>query len=143
MAYRNPKPTVDVVVLAEPGLVLIRRCNPPLGWALPGGFIDEGESAESAAVREIEEETGLQVNLDALLGVYSDPARDPRHHTLSVVYTARTDKQPVAGDDAAEARIFSFDHLPHPLVFDHARIIEDARVFLSTGERPDPMRDLA
>ncbi len=142
MEYRNPKPTVDVVIFSGDNLVLIRRKNPPLGWALPGGFVDEGETVEAAAIREVLEETGLMVRLEHLLGVYSDPKRDPRHHTMSVVYTARTEEQPQAGDDAAEARIFSIDALPEPIVFDHKRIIEDAITLLATGNRPDPMRDL-
>ncbi len=142
MEYRNPKPTVDVVVFSGSQLVLIRRKNPPIGWALPGGFVDEGETVEAAAIREVREETGLEIHLDHLLGVYSDPRRDPRHHTISVVYTARSNDLPRAGDDAAEAKIFSLDALPEPIVFDHARIIADAISFLKTGSRPDPMRDL-
>lgn len=128
--YRNPAPTVDVVIHAHGrGIVLVERRNEPHGWALPGGFIDYGESAEDAAVREAEEETGLVVTLEGLVGVYSDPARDPRHHTMSVVYAARiakgTGSEPHAGDDAAQARFFSPDALPQPIAFDHATIIAD------------------
>ncbi|BFR48163.1 NUDIX hydrolase [Nitratidesulfovibrio sp. HK-II] len=132
--YRNPAPTVDILI-HEPGrgIVLIRRRNEPPGWALPGGFIDYGESAEAAALREAREETGLNVELTGLVGVYSEPGRDPRHHTLSVVYAARVRggaaaipaAGPVAGDDAADARFFAPDDLPHPMAFDHATIIAD------------------
>lgn len=127
--YRNPAPTVDIVIYDPArGIVLVERSNEPHGWALPGGFIDYGESAEDAAVREAYEETGLQVVLDGLVGVYSAPERDPRHHTLSVVYHAHAvgnGATPVAGDDAAVAGFFSLDALPAPLVFDHEHIIDD------------------
>lgn len=135
--YRNPAPTVDVVI-HDPvrGIVLVERSNAPHGWALPGGFIDYGEAAEAAAVREAHEETGMQVTLTGLLGVYSDPARDPRHHTLSVVYTASVAEgaMPVAGDDAAAARFFGLAALPAPLAFDHARIIADFVARMQHGE---------
>lgn len=124
---RNPFPTVDVVIFRPgQGILLIRRKNPPLGWALPGGFIDYGESAEQAAVREALEETGLRVQLTGLLGVYSDPGRDPRFHTLSVAYAARVEDKacPNAGDDASEARFFPVHALPD-LAFDHRKIIAD------------------
>lgn len=126
--YRNPVPTVDVVV-HDParGIVLIRRANPPYGWALPGGFVDYGETVESAAVREVLEETGLSVVLTGLLGVYSDPARDPRHHTMSVVFTGTASDADMlsAGDDASAAAFFALDNLPAPIAFDHAGIIAD------------------
>ncbi len=126
--HRNPLPTVDVVVF-DPGhgVVLIERANPPHGWALPGGFVDYGETVEAAAVREACEETGLSVVLTGLLGVYSDPARDPRKHTLSVVFTAQAADlgRLAAGDDAAVARFFPLDDLPAPLAFDHALILDD------------------
>ncbi|MBU1247968.1 MAG: NUDIX hydrolase [Proteobacteria bacterium] len=125
--YRNPKPTVDVVIHHPlQGVVLIERSNEPLGWALPGGFVDYGESCETAAVREAREETGLQVELTGLLGVYSDPDRDPRHHTLSVVYTGRTEHPDAltAGDDAANAQFFPLGEWPK-LAFDHERILAD------------------
>lgn len=128
--YRNPTPTVDVVIRMEsvsgPGVVLIKRANPPYGWALPGGFVDYGESCERAAVREMKEETGLDVTLTGLLGVYSDPDRDPRQHTMSVVYTgdpADPDAL-LAGDDAAEVRVFPLGQWPQ-LAFDHAKILDD------------------
>ncbi|MFZ5428103.1 MAG: NUDIX domain-containing protein [Thermodesulfobacteriota bacterium] len=126
--YRNPTPTVDVVIYSpSEGVVLIKRGNPPFGWALPGGFVDYGETAEGAAVREALEETGLQVILTGLLGVYSDPARDPRKHTMSVVYTAQAvDASALgAGDDASDAAFFPLDALPEPLAFDHAEILAD------------------
>ncbi len=124
---RNPAPTVDLIIHAPGrGIVLVERKNPPPGWALPGGFVDYGESCEAAALREALEETGLAVELTGLFGVYSDPGRDPRGHTLSVVYTAQAlDLEALrAGDDAAKAAIFPLDALP-PLAFDHARIVQD------------------
>jgi 8-oxo-dGTP diphosphatase len=136
MSYRNPTPTVDVIIETGLGIVLIRRKNPPLGWALPGGFVDEGETVETAAAREAKEETGLDVQLRALLHVYSDPSRDPRQHTLSVTFVASADRAPMAGDDAAEAAVFDLDDLPTEIAFDHREIIEDYRHFLATGARP-------
>ena len=135
--FRNPAPTADVVIY-EPGrgVVIIRRRRAPLGFALPGGFIDEGEQAEAAAVREMREETGLDVELTGLLGVYSRPKRDPRQHTLTVVYTGRAHNPEaiMAGDDAAHAAFYPLDDLPAPLVFDHAEILEHFRQTLS-GQR--------
>lgn len=127
-AQRNPFPTVDIVLhRAGQGVLLIKRRNPPHGWALPGGFVDYGESAEQAAVREAREETGLDVRLTGLLGVYSDPYRDPRFHTLSVVFTAECGEAdtPCAADDAALARFFPLDALPKDMAFDHRRIVAD------------------
>ena len=127
-AQRNPFPTVDIVLYrAGQGILLIERRNPPFGWALPGGFVDCGESAEQAALREAREETGLDVRLTGLLGVYSDPDRDPRFHTLSVVYTAECGEgdTPFAADDAATARFFALDALPDDMAFDHRRIVAD------------------
>ena len=126
--FRNPLPTVDVLIhVPERGVLLIQRRNPPYGWALPGGFVDYGESVECAAVREALEETGLSVTLTGLLGVYSDPARDPRQHTLSVVFTAGipSDSRPKAGDDAAKAVFFPLDRLPADMAFDHEKILAD------------------
>lgn len=128
VAQRNPFATVDIVLhRAGQGVLLIERRNPPCGWALPGGFIDCGESAEQAAVREAREETGLAVRLTGLLGVYSDPDRDPRFHTLSVAYTAECEAGaiPCAGDDAKNARFFPLDALPADMAFDHRRIVHD------------------
>jgi len=123
--YRNPLPTADVIIRVGNGIVLIKRKNPPHGWALPGGFIDYGESAESAAVREAREETCLEIADLSLFGVYSDPDRDPRHHTITVVFTAQSDGLPVAADDATEIGIFTPDRLPSPLAFDHAKILRE------------------
>ncbi|MCB2193728.1 MAG: NUDIX hydrolase [Deltaproteobacteria bacterium] len=123
---RNPYPTVDVIIeLDEPGrpIVLVQRANPPLGWALPGGFVDYGESLETAARREAAEETGLTVELVAVLGAYSDPGRDPRQHNLSVVFVGRASGEPRGGDDAALARAFDPAEPPQPLCFDHGLIL--------------------
>lgn len=134
----TPAATTDVVVVRDGAVLLVRRRWPPLGWALPGGFVEVGERVADAAVREAREETGLAVRLTALLHVYSDPARDPRRPTLSVVWLAEAEGEPVGGDDAAEARFFPFDALPSPIVFDHGRILADAVRFLATGLRPPP-----
>jgi 8-oxo-dGTP diphosphatase len=136
---RNPAPTVDVIIgLPGDRVVLVARRFEPLGWALPGGFVDLGETVEAAAVREAREETGLEVALTDLLYVYSDPRRDPRRHTMSTVFMGRAAGEPVGGDDAAEARAFAWDALPPTLCFDHAEILADARRFLLTGVRPRP-----
>jgi ADP-ribose pyrophosphatase YjhB (NUDIX family) len=134
---RNPVPTVDIIIeLENGGIVLIRRKNPPPGWAIPGGFIDYGESAEEAAVREAWEETSLQVQLIELLHVYSDPKRDPRGHTISTVFIARASGTPRGADDAAEAGVFFEYNLPVPLAFDHAKILQDYFTYKRTGQRP-------
>jgi len=141
--YRNPKPTVDLLIELDgrPGtLVLIERGNEPHGWALPGGFVDEGEWIADAAVREAKEETGLDVELVELFHVYSDPARDRRMHTVSTVFVARAKGEPVGADDAAAAMVASLDALPSPLVFDHGTIVEDYRRYRATGKRPPPRR---
>ncbi len=135
---RNPFPTVDVIVERGEGkILLVRRSNPPLGWALPGGFIDYGEPAEDAARREVLEEAGVSVLLTDLLGVYSAPDRDPRHHTLTVVYIGRSRDAVQAGDDAAEVAEFAIDALPE-MAFDHARIIRDYAHLKATGVLPRP-----
>lgn len=142
-----PKPvtpllSVDIIIEIagpEPGrILLIRRRNPPFGWALPGGFVDVGESMERAAVREAREETSLDVRLHTLLGCYSDPQRDPRGHTASAVYIARAAGTPKAADDAAEVQAYAPDALPDDLAFDHGRIMADYRAWLSTGQLPAP-----
>lgn len=126
--YKNPVPTVDILI-PHPGrgVVLVERRFTPLGWALPGGFVEYGESVETAAVREALEETGLTVTLQALLGVYSDPARDARQHTISTVFIATTESPEAlfGGDDAARAVFFPLDALPAVLAFDHARMLRD------------------
>lgn len=123
---QQPRLTVDVIVeVGKDRLVLIRRKNPPPGWALPGGFVDAGETVEQAAVRETLEETSLRVELVRQFHVYSDPSRDPRGHTVSVVFIGRAQGEPRAADDAAEARTFPVDALPQELAFDHGRILAD------------------
>lgn len=122
--YRNPVPTVDIIIRIGGGIVLIKRKNPPLGWALPGGFVDYGESLEQAAIREAKEETGLDVTLEGQFHSYSDPDRDPRQHTITTVFIASAQGRPRAADDAVEALVYTFDNLPS-LVFDHAEIIRD------------------
>jgi ADP-ribose pyrophosphatase YjhB (NUDIX family) len=131
-----PVPTVDVIIEVGDRIVLVRRKHPPPGWAIPGGFIDAGERAQDAAVREALEETGLRVTLTELLGVYSDPVRDPRRHTISTVYIGTAEGTPEGDDDAAEARLFSERALPSPLAFDHAQILADYFRFRKTGHRP-------
>jgi len=124
--YRNPFPTVDIIIRMENGgIVLIKRKNPPYGWALPGGFVDYGESLEEAAVREAFEETSLNVTLCRQLGAYSDPDRDPRMHTISVVFIADGHGNPQAADDAADLAVFHPDSLPEHLAFDHGHILQD------------------
>lgn len=138
---RNPVPTVDVIIEMEGGrIVLIRRKNPPPGWALPGGFVDYGESAEAAARREALEETGLWVELLEQFHTYSDPKRDPRQHTLSVVFIGRAAGEPRGADDAAEARGFDPGELPEQMAFDHRQIISDYLRYKRTGERKWPTR---
>jgi ADP-ribose pyrophosphatase YjhB (NUDIX family) len=124
--YRNPVPTVDIIIEMDGGIILIQRKNPPYGWALPGGFVDYGESLEEAAVREAREETSLDVQLISQLKAYSDPSRDPRQHTISVVFRARVKAGlPLASDDALEVGIFNRNNLPENLAFDHSKILRD------------------
>ncbi len=135
--YRNPFPSVDIIIEMAFGshrvmgqrkagnIVLIERKNTPLGWALPGGFVDYGESLEVAAIREAEEETCLKVRLLYQLGAYSAPTRDPRFHTISVVFVASATGTPKAADDAKDVGIFSRDSLPENLAFDHGEILQD------------------
>ena len=122
---KTPLVTVDAVIRTADGIVLVKRKNPPHGWALPGGFVDVGETVEAAAIREAMEETGLNIHDLWLVGVYSDPQRDPRFHTVSIVFGAMADGEPVGMDDACEARVFKENKLPSPIVFDHALIIAD------------------
>ena len=123
--YRNPLPTVDIIIELKDGIVLIERKNPPYGWAIPGGFVDYGESLEEAALREAFEETSLHVRLKAQMHAYSEPDRDPRFHTVSVVFVATSDGEPEARDDAKNLGVFTEETLPERLAFDHARILED------------------
>ena len=123
--YRNPFPTVDIIIEVGGGIVLIERKNPPSGWALPGGFVDYGESLEEAAIREAKEETSLDVGNLRLVGCYSHPSRDSRMHTISTVYAATGGGIPRAADDAANLKIFRLDELPERLCFDHGIILGD------------------
>lgn len=124
-----PFPTADILIRrlkqGREAVVLVHRKNPPRGWAIPGGFIEYGESAEACAVREAAEETGLRVTLTGLLGVYSAPDRDPRFHTISAVFTAEGEGEARADSDAAEVGVFAADELPREIAFDHRRVLED------------------
>jgi 8-oxo-dGTP diphosphatase len=134
---RNPLPTVDVIIEIDgAGIVLIERKNPPHGWALPGGFVDYGEPLAAAAVREAQEETSLRVQLVEQFHTYSDPDRDPRHHTISTVYIATARGVPHGADDAKTAKTFLEGEIPQPIVFDHHRILSDYFTYKRTGRRP-------
>ena len=141
--YRNPTPTCDMLIEIDgrPGeLVFIERGNEPKGFALPGGFVDEGEWVADAAVREAKEETQLDVTVLELFHVYSDPARDPRKHTVSTVFIGRASGTPKGSDDAVRAMICDPTQLPGPLVFDHATIVADYIAYRATGARPPARR---
>lgn len=133
----TPALTVDVIIEIDTeehgAIVLIERKYPPPGWALPGGFVDIGETVETAAIREAKEETGLDVSLTRLLGVYSNPKRDPRGHTVSIVFIGHAQGSPRAMDDARNVGLFTLEALPE-LAFDHAEILQDYRRFLETGQ---------
>jgi 8-oxo-dGTP diphosphatase len=133
-------PPIAADVIAEIGdrIVLIERRNFPLGWAIPGGFVDFGETVEQTAVREAREEICLEVELRTLLGIYSRPDRDPRGQTVTAVYIGRATGTPNAADDAQDVRLFLPDQLPSRLAFDHAEILADYLRFLKTGEFPAP-----
>jgi ADP-ribose pyrophosphatase YjhB (NUDIX family) len=125
-AHRNPVPTVDLIIELPSGkIVMVKRRNPPAGFALPGGFVDVGESLEHAACREALEETGLAVRLVRQFHTYSDPARDPRLHTITTVFVATAAGMPVAGDDAAAVLLVDRDSLPEQIAFDHRQILWD------------------
>jgi len=128
--YKHPIPTVDIIIEIErengqEGIILIKRKNPPHGWALPGGFVDCGESLEEAAVREAKEETSLDIRLKSQFHTYSDPKRDPRKHTISTVYVAAAQGKPKAQDDAQDIGIFTKEEINFPLAFDHQKILAD------------------
>ncbi|MBN2332962.1 MAG: NUDIX hydrolase [Deltaproteobacteria bacterium] len=123
--YKNPVPTVDIIIRYQQGIVLIERQHYPFGWAIPGGFVDYGESLEAAAVREAKEETSLDVVLEGQFHCYSDPQRDPRQHTISTVFIGRGYGVLQAADDAVAAQVFGQHILPVPLAFDHGTIIHD------------------
>ncbi|MGV8074629.1 MAG: NUDIX domain-containing protein [Syntrophobacteraceae bacterium] len=130
VVYRNPLVTVDIIIrVPGKGIVLIERKNPPFGWALPGGFVDYGETIEAAACREAREETGLELDNLKQFRAYSDPDRDPRHHTVTIVFTAIGRGQPKASDDAKNLEIFTPDKLPDVVAFDHAKILSDYMQF--------------
>ena len=133
--FRNPTPTVDIIIETEGGVVLIERKNPPYGWALPGGFVDYGESFETAAKREALEETCLQVTLLLQFHTYSNPDRDARQHTASTVFIATASGRPMAADDAGKADIFFQHNLPE-LAFDHRQILLDYFHYKQTGNLP-------
>jgi len=136
--FRNPLLTVDIIVEVNGGIVLIERKNIPHGWAIPGGFVDYGESIETAALREAKEEISLDVVLTEQFYTYSDPRRDKRHHTVSTVFIATADGTPRGADDAKLARTFHENDLPAPIVFDHGQILRDYFAFKRTGQRPKP-----
>ena len=132
--HRGPLLTVDVIItLPGRGIVLIERRNPPYGWALPGGFVDAGETLEQAAIREMKEETSLDLRDLRQFRAYSDPARDPRHHTVTMVFTAIGEGTPKADDDAKNLGIFQPDALPSPIAFDHGKILRD---YFDSIEKP-------
>ncbi|MBD2121190.1 NUDIX hydrolase [Trichocoleus sp. FACHB-262] len=140
MAYRNPIPTVDIIIELSDRphrpIVLIERLNEPYGWAIPGGFVDYGEPVEVTARREAQEETGLAIELIEQFQVYSDPSRDPRKHTLSVVFIAVAKGEPQAGDDAKGIALFESWRVPENLCFDHDRILRDYWRYRHYGLRP-------
>jgi ADP-ribose pyrophosphatase YjhB (NUDIX family) len=140
--FRNPVPTVDIIIemmdgRKARGIVLIKRKNPPPGWALPGGFVDYGETLEAAAVREAREETALDVKLIGQFRAYSDPGRDPRLHTISTVFLARAEGAPRAGDDARTAIVIDARDRNLRLAFDHRKILDDYLEFRK-GRVPCP-----
>jgi ADP-ribose pyrophosphatase YjhB (NUDIX family) len=137
--YRNPVPTADIIIEIDDKIILIERKNPPYGWAIPGGFVDYGESLENAAMREALEETSVHVELYEQFYTYSKPERDPRHHTVTTVFLARPiSGRPEAGDDAKSLELFTSDSLPDNIAFDHRDILMDYFTYKKTGKRPVP-----
>ena len=138
-AYKNPVPTVDIIIEIGDKIILIERKNPPYGWAIPGGFVDYGESLENAAMREALEETSVHVELYEQFYTYSKPDRDPRHHTITTVFLARALKgTPKADDDAKSLELFTSDSLPDTIAFDHRDVLMDYFRYKKTGKRPAP-----
>jgi 8-oxo-dGTP diphosphatase len=133
---KTPLLTVDVIIRYQDGIILIERKNAPPGWALPGGFVEIGESLEDAAVREAKEETSLDVTLVEQFHAYSKPDRDPRFHTASVVFIGNGSGILVGRDDARKAAVFTETVLPGQIAFDHSRIISDYFSYLKTGKKP-------
>lgn len=133
---KTPFITVDIIIRYDNGLVLIERKNPPFGWALPGGFVDIGESLEEAAVREAKEETTLDVNLVEQFYAYSAPHRDPRFHTITMVFIGDGEGSLKGRDDARKAEVFTERALPNMIAFDHREIIADYFSYLNTGQKP-------
>ena len=131
---------IELTDFPDRPIVLIERAYPPYGWAIPGGFVDVGEIVELAAIREAQEEVSLNVQLIALLGIYSDPVRDKRGHTVTAGYIAEAAGTPVAADDAKNYRVFNLDELPELLAFDHAQVLADYRRYRETGQ-VTPLRD--
>ena len=138
--YRNPTPTTDIIIelIDRPfrPIILVERENPPFGWAIPGGFMDYGESVENCAMREAKEEVSLEVDLVEQFYVYSDPQRDKRKHTISIVYIATAKGEPKAADDAKNVGIFHLWEIPDNLCFDHNIILRDYFRYRHYGIRP-------
>lgn len=122
---KRPYLTVDIIIEYQNGIILIERKNPPYGWSIPGGFVDYGETVEEAAMREAKEETSLELDNLNQFHVYSDPSRDPRGHTVSVVFTAKGKGILKASSDAKGVGVFTKDNLPDNIAFDHFKILHD------------------